>query len=198
SSVRLLPTVRGPDRSREYVPPSRPETARSQPRRDRSASPWRLRSDFLEQHATRPPRGQLRVTLIPQYRRAPGYFRQPEASPLVPSRDDRARRLWPRAASSLPEESRGFVWSWSSLLIPYIDDVNINLTDVALAGRCIFTLSIFGSAIQTRGSLGRLRASNIAIADSAIPVPPTPRTGFARGRFFTSKNRPPRFPVDGG
>ena len=33
--------------------------------------------------------------------------------------------------------------------------------------------------------------------DSAIPVspqPPTPRTGFARGRFFTSKNRPRRCP----
>jgi hypothetical protein len=38
-------------------------------------------------------------------------------------------------------------------------------------------------------------ASNTSIAiNSAIPVtlPPDPRTGFARGRFFTSKSRPQR------
>src|SRR5215831_16836494 len=84
---------------------------------------------IFQQRATRLPLGQLRVTLIPQYRRAPGYFRQPEASPLATSRDDRVLRAWPRAASCLPEElcGPGLVWSWPSLLIPYIDVVNIHL-----------------------------------------------------------------------
>src|SRR5215831_12711758 len=99
---------------------------------------------IFQQRATRLPLGQLRVTLIPQYRRAPGYFRQPEASPLATSRDDRALRAWPRAAFCLPElRGYGLVWSWSSLLIPNIDAVNIHLTGVAFAGSCIFTLSTF-------------------------------------------------------
>jgi hypothetical protein len=71
---------------------------------------------------------------------------------------------------------------------PYIDDVNINLTGIAFASSHIFTLSTFGSAIQTRGYLGQYRASNVAIASRSSP--PNPPTGFARGRFFTSKSRP--------
>jgi hypothetical protein len=78
------------------------------------------------------------------------------------------------------------------VLIPYIDDVNIYLTDVAFAGKRIFTPSTFGSAIQTRGRLSQHWASNIAIATRFRDLghPPTPRTGFARGRLFTSKSRP--------
>src|SRR5262245_30323592 len=75
---------------------------------------------------------------------------------------------------------------------PYIDAVNIRLTGVAFAGRHIFTLSILGGAIQARGRLSR--ASNIAIA-TRFRDPghaPNPRTGFARGRFFTSRSRPQR------
>jgi len=72
--------------------------------------------------------------------------------------------------------------------IPYIDDVNINLTGVAFASSRIFTLSTFGSAIHARGHLGQHRAFNVAIASRSPP--PSPPTGFARGRFFTSKNRP--------
>src|SRR5215467_3611971 len=72
--------------------------------------------------------------------------------------------------------------------IPYIDDVNINLTGVAFASSRIFTLSTFGSAIQARGHLGQHRAFNVAIASRSPP--PSPPTGFARGRFFTSKDRP--------
>src|SRR5262249_61676675 len=45
-----------------------------------------------------------------------------------------------------------------------------------LPGRAIFTLSTFRSAIQTRGSLDRHRASNFAIAKSfRDPGPPIPR-----------------------
>jgi len=69
-----------------------------------------------------------------------------------------------------------------------IDNVNIDLTGVVFASSRIFTLSILGSAIQARGHLGQYRASNIAIASRSPP--PSPPTGFARGRFFTSKDRP--------
>src|SRR5262249_8146290 len=74
----------------------------------------------------------------------------------------------------------------------YIDAVNIRLTGVAFAGRHIFTLSILGGAIQARSRLGW--ASNIAIATKFRDPghAPNPRTGFARGRFFTSKSRPQR------
>jgi hypothetical protein len=44
------------------------------------------------------------------------------------------------------------------------------------------------SAIQARDHLGLYRASNVAIASRSPP--PSPPTGFARGRFFTSKDRP--------
>src|SRR5262249_1506444 len=143
-----------------------------QRRRDRSESIALLQGDSSGPSGTGPTRGQLRVMSIPQYRRAPGYFRQPEASLLATSRDDRARCAWPRAASCL-------VWSWSSLLISYIDDVNIYLTGVALAGRRIFTPSTFGSAIQPQGRPGQHRATNLAIAtrfrDPGHPQPPRHR-----------------------
>src|SRR5262245_63725225 len=76
---------------------------------------------------------------------------------------------------------------------PYIDAVNIRLTGVAFAGRHIFTLSILGGAIQ-REVVSAGHQTSPSQLDSAIPVtpPPTPRTGFARGRFFTSKSRPQR------
>src|SRR5262249_18192610 len=44
------------------------------------------------------------------------------------------------------------------------------------------------SAIQARDHLCLYRASNVAIASRSPP--PSPPTGFARGRFFTSKDRP--------
>src|SRR5262245_24321942 len=69
--------------------------------------------------------------------------------------------------------------------IPYIDDVNINLTGVTFASSRIFTLSTFGSAIQARGHVGQYRASDVAIA-SRSPTP-SPPTGCARGRFFASE-----------
>src|SRR5262249_21980850 len=71
---------------------------------------------------------------------------------------------------------------------PNIDDVNINLTGVAFASTHIFTLSTFGNAIQARGHVGQYRASDVAIASRSPP--PSPPTGFARGRLFTSKSRP--------
>jgi len=83
--------------------------------------------------------------------------------------------------------------------IPYIDDVNINLTGVAVAGRRIFTLSTFGSAIQTRGRLGQHRATNLAIAtrfrDPGHPQPPEPGSRAAgssprrTGRIATATPR---------
>src|SRR5262249_53167203 len=77
--------------------------------------------------------------------------------------------------------------------ISYIDDVNIHLTGVAVAGRHIFTLSTFGAQykrVVVSASIGQ--PTSPSQRDSAIPVTPTPRTGFARGRFFISKNRPRR------
>src|SRR5262249_58530483 len=79
------------------------------------------------------------------------------------------------------------------------DDVNINLTGVAVAGRRIFTLSTFGSAIQTRGRLGQHRATNLAIAtrfrDPGHPQPPEPGSRAAgssprrTGRIATATPR---------
>ena len=76
--------------------------------------------------------------------------------------------------------------SWSSAAqFPHIDDVNINLTDVAFASSRIFTLSTFGSAIQALDRLGIQRRHRVPVTS-----PPQPPDRVARGRFFPSKDRP--------
>src|SRR5258706_13408253 len=72
----------------------------------------------------------------------------------------------------------------------YIDDVNINLTSVAFASRPIFTPSTFWSAIQARSSRPTSGIQPRHRVPVTSPQPPNPPTGSARGRFFTSRNRP--------
>jgi hypothetical protein len=64
-----------------------------------------------------------------------------------------------------------------------IDDVNIRLTGVAFAGSRIFTLSIFGSAIKTRGRLRQQHPASPSQLDPAIPVtsPDPPDRAEAEG-----------------
>jgi hypothetical protein len=79
---------------------------------------------------------------------------------------------------------------------PYIDDVNIRLTGVAFAASRIFTLSTFGTQYKREFVSVSIGASNIAIATKFRDpghLSPDPPTGFARGRFFTSKSRPQRW-----
>jgi hypothetical protein len=56
--------------------------------------------------------------------------------------------------------------------IPYIDDVNIYLTGVAVVSRSIFTLSTFGSAIHARVISASIGHSTSPSCPGHLPQPP--------------------------